>query len=31
MIKSQESYTVGDEALLIYTHQSAGGNIDGGK
>ena len=28
-IKSQESYTVGDEALLIYTHQTAGGNIDG--
>ena len=30
-IKSQKSYTVGDETILIYTYQSARGNIDGGK
>ena len=29
-IKSQESYTVGDEALLIHTYQTAEENMDGG-
>jgi len=29
-IKSQKSYTVGDETFLIYTHQTAGGIIEGG-
>ena len=29
-IKSQESNTVGDEALLIHTYQTAEENMDGG-